>query len=259
MVEMGNSGFLSCSDVDLSVCLQFQTGSQVSTCAEAWNSAFLSSCKRGFRPPFELNWGPVPFLEFATGLSGLPSCCDLILGVLFVSVQGNQALSQVDGEIRVFPTVARPRVPVQFQLETVLLLSSDGDVGIPFQMKHGNRPSSRVEKREKGSSGALARNSAFLSSGNGYLGKLLGFHKRCQVPFRVPRGNVRFLGKHCSVKGPHLVWRGEFRSFCGVVAGSLGFLSSSMGTWRTCSCFLRDVKSAVCHGNLGIPLALLQG
>ena len=77
--------------------MQFQTGSQVSTCVEAWNSAFLSSCKRGFRPPVELNWGPGAFLEFATGVSVLPLCCELTLGVPFESVPGNQALSRVDG------------------------------------------------------------------------------------------------------------------------------------------------------------------
>ena len=87
-------------------------------------------------------------------------------------------------------------------------------------------------------------NSAFLSSGYGYLGKLLGFHKGCQVSFRVPRGNVGFLGKCCSVKGPHLVWRGEFHGFCGVVLGSLGFLLSCVGTWSTRSCYLREVRSA---------------
>ena len=100
--EAGTSGFFSCSDVDLGVYLQFQTGSQVSICVEAWNSAFLSSCKRGFRPPVELNWGPGAFLEFSTGVSVLPLCCELILGVPFESVQGNQALSRADGEICVF-------------------------------------------------------------------------------------------------------------------------------------------------------------
>ena len=72
-------------------------------------------------------------------------------------------------------------------------------------------------------------NSVFLSSGDKYLGKLLGFPKGCQVPFRVPRGNVGFLGKHCSVKGTPLAWRGEFRGFCGVVPGSLDFVSSCVG------------------------------
>ena len=61
------------------------------------------------------------------------------------------------------------------------------------------------------------RNSVFVSSGDEYLGKLLEFHKECQVPFRVSRGNVEFLLKRCSVKGPHLTWRGEFCGFCQVV------------------------------------------
>ena len=40
------------------------------------------------------------------------------------------------------------------------------------------------------------------------------------------------------------MWRGEFRGFCGVVAGSLVFLSSCMGTWGTRWCFLNEVRSA---------------
>ena len=95
-------GFLSYSDVDFGVCMQLQTGNQVSTCVESWSSAFLSMCKRDFRPPVKLNLVPGAFLKFATGVSVLPSCSELVLWVPFESVQGNQALSQVDGEIRVF-------------------------------------------------------------------------------------------------------------------------------------------------------------
>ena len=79
-VEAGASVFLSCSDVGLSVCIPFQTRSQVSTCVEAWNSASLSSCQRGFRPSGELNLGPGAPFELATGVSELPSCCEMILG-----------------------------------------------------------------------------------------------------------------------------------------------------------------------------------
>ena len=43
-----------------------------------------------------------------------------------------------------------PRVPLQFQVETGLLLRGDGDIGIPFQTKQGNRPSSRVEEGKTG-------------------------------------------------------------------------------------------------------------
>ena len=55
---------------------------------------------------------------------------------------------------------------------------------------------------------------------------------------------MELLGKSCSIKGPHLLWRGELRGFCGVVAGSLGFLSSCFGTWGIYSCFFREVRSA---------------
>ena len=43
-----------------------------------------------------------------------------------------------------------PWVSVQFQVETGFLLRGDGEVGIPFQMKQGNRPSSRVEEGKTG-------------------------------------------------------------------------------------------------------------
>ena len=38
----------------------------------------------------------------------------------------------------------------QFQGETSLLLRCNGNVGIPFQMKHGNGPSSRDEEGKMG-------------------------------------------------------------------------------------------------------------
>ena len=47
-------------------------------CVEAWNSAFLSSCDRGFRPPAELNLGPGALFRLAFWASELPSCCELI-------------------------------------------------------------------------------------------------------------------------------------------------------------------------------------
>ena len=80
-VEAGISWFLSCSDVGLRLCIPFQTGSQVSTCVEAWNSAFLSSCQRGFRPPAELNLGPGALFELPTRASEVSSCCELILSL----------------------------------------------------------------------------------------------------------------------------------------------------------------------------------
>ena len=89
----------------------------------------------------------------------------------------------------------------------------------------------------------MAGNSAFLSSGDEYLGKLLEFHKSCQVPFQDARGNAGFLCKCCSVKGSPQVWKEEFRGLHGVVEESLGFLSSCMSTWGIHSCLLREVRS----------------
>ena len=73
----GKLRFLSYSDVGLRVCMPFQTGSQVSTCVEAWNSAFLSSCQRGFRPPADLNLGPGALLGLTNTVSELLSFVSL--------------------------------------------------------------------------------------------------------------------------------------------------------------------------------------
>ena len=51
---MWNSGSLSSSDMDLGFPMAFVQGSQALSRVEAWNSAFLLSCKRDMRPPFEL-------------------------------------------------------------------------------------------------------------------------------------------------------------------------------------------------------------
>ena len=85
------------------------------------------------------------------GLSVLLSCCELILGVTFESLQGNETLSRVDGDIGVFlNSGTTPGVPLEFQGETGVLLRCDGNVRIPLQMKKGNGPSSRDEEGKPG-------------------------------------------------------------------------------------------------------------
>ena len=44
-------------------------------------------------------------------------------------------------------------------------------------------------------------------------------HQGCQVPFRISRGNVGFLLRHCSGKGPHLATTGDPRGFSRVAVG----------------------------------------
>ena len=58
-----------------------------------------------------------------------------------------------------------------------------------------------------------------------YLSGLPKLHKGCQIHFCVSRGNLVFLSRHYSGKGPHLALRGK-SGFSRVAAGSLGFLSS---------------------------------
>ena len=60
----------------------------------------------------------------------------------------------------------------------------------------------------------------FLSCGDMYLGDLPELHQGCQVLFHISRGNVGFLSKHCSGKGPHLTLSGESRGCSRVMAGS---------------------------------------
>ena len=53
-VEARTSGFLSGGDMDLGFPMEFQLGSQASSCMEMWKSAFVSSCKSSFRLHVEL-------------------------------------------------------------------------------------------------------------------------------------------------------------------------------------------------------------
>ena len=69
----------------------------------------------------------------------------------FELLQGNEALSLVDGDIGVFSNGGTtPGVPLEFQGETGLLLMCDENVGIPLQTKQGIGPSSRDEKGKPG-------------------------------------------------------------------------------------------------------------
>ena len=112
---MGSSGFLSSSDMDLGVPMEIQQGSQASSHVEAWNKAFLLSCKRGVRTPVKFSQGTWEFSRGAAGESDLPSCCEGN-GVPFKLLQGNQALSRVEGELGVLLTCGRKLgVPLELQ------------------------------------------------------------------------------------------------------------------------------------------------
>ena len=79
--EARTSGFLSSADMDLRVPMEFPQGSQASSRVETCKCAFLSNCNNSFRLPVELTYISVAFSRGATGLSHLPLCFELILGV----------------------------------------------------------------------------------------------------------------------------------------------------------------------------------
>ena len=83
---------------------------------EAWNSTFLSSCKRGVRSPVQLRQGAGDFSRGSTGESDHPSSCEEKLGVPVESLQGNQALSRVEGDLGDLLTCGRHLgVPLKLQ------------------------------------------------------------------------------------------------------------------------------------------------
>ena len=62
-------------------------------------------------------------------------------------------------------------------------------------------------------------------------GNILCCIKGVKDPFVAQEGRG-FISRHCCGKGPHFTFRGESPGFSRVVAGNLGFLSSSNGNLR---------------------------
>ena len=85
--------------------IEFQQGIQASSCVEALNSAFLSSCTKAVRSPVELSWETWAFSRDATRESDLSSHCEGILGVPFESMQDNKALFRLEGILSVLLTL----------------------------------------------------------------------------------------------------------------------------------------------------------
>ena len=109
-------GFLSSCDRNLGVPIEFQQGSQASSHVEAWKSTFHSSFKRGVRPLVEFRRVTWDFSRIATGESDVPSSCEGKLRVSFESLERNQFLSLVEGELGVLSTYGRDcGVPLEFQ------------------------------------------------------------------------------------------------------------------------------------------------
>ena len=115
------SGFLSSSDMNLGVPMEFPQGSQASSCVEKCKSTFLSSCQNSASLPVELIYGSVAFFQDAKGLSHLPLRCESVLGVTVQSVQRNQLYLLWIGILGSFGMVARPLEFSKFNLRLPLL------------------------------------------------------------------------------------------------------------------------------------------
>ena len=102
-------------------------------------------------------------------------------------------LSRADQEIKVFQNVAQhTRLHLEFLRETSLILRCDGKVGIPFQIKQGNQPSSRDQEGRTGSDEVVQGTSVFLSSETGMSGNFFGRIKGVKYRFKLQDGTWDF-------------------------------------------------------------------
>ena len=120
---------------NLGVPLEFQQGSQDLSHVEAWNSSFLLSCERGVRPLVEFRRVTWDFSRIATGESDVPSSCEGKLRVSFESLERNQFLSLVEGELGVLSTCGSMWI-------WRYLFSGNSGVRTPLELRWGSHVSS---------------------------------------------------------------------------------------------------------------------
>ena len=84
------------------------------------------------------------------------------------------------------------RLRLEFLHETSLILRCDGKVGIPFQIKQGNQPSSRDQEGRTGSDEVVQGTSVFLSSETGMSGNFFGRIKGVKYRFKLQDGTWDF-------------------------------------------------------------------
>ena len=111
---------------------------------EVLNSAFISTCQRDVRSPDKMRQGTRAFPRVSTGDSDIPSCCEMKDEPEFKSVQGSQGLFRVRASRRPSHLTQQTQDPSHIPIaDGSLLLRCDWKIGIPLEMKQGNRPSSQ--------------------------------------------------------------------------------------------------------------------
>ena len=125
---------------------------------------------------------------FPTGLSDVPPCCESILGLKFEAVQGKQVpwngLSLL-GDSGNGGTTLEFLSPFLWRVHPLEMRQERRE----FFPDHAGKGSllSRYEA-ETGFLWMWAGLSCFLSSGDGYVGKLLELQQGCEGPFGSSRG-----------------------------------------------------------------------
>ena len=120
--------------------------SQASSPVEALNSACLSLCQRDVRPPVQMRRRPRALSRVATGVSEIPSSCEMKDEPLFKPLNGNPAFVQVRASRCPFHLRHQTQGPSHIPIsEGSLLLRCLSKVGISLQSKSGNQRSSRED------------------------------------------------------------------------------------------------------------------
>ena len=118
--------------------------SQASSPFESWTSACLSRYQRDMRHPIEISRGTRALSRVSTGDSDVPSSCETKDESAFKPLQGNPALFQVRASRCPFHLRQQTQGPSHIPIaDRSILLRCEWKVGIPLEVKQGNRPSSR--------------------------------------------------------------------------------------------------------------------
>ena len=173
--------------MDLGVFLESPQWSQTLSRVGACTCTFLPSCCSSVTLPFTWIKGSGAFTRgFPTGMSHVPPWCELILGLKFEAVQGNQVSLEWPETSGVSGNVARPWSSSRLSCGECLLLRCDGNAGNYFPTTQGKDPSSRARRRKRGSSGCGRDSRASSRVETGMSGNFLSCSKGVTVPLYVP-------------------------------------------------------------------------
>ena len=123
---------------------------------------------------------------FPTGLSHEQPWCESILGLKFEAVQGKQVPLEWTDICGTLGKVARPWSSSRLSCGERLLLRCDVNAGNSFPTTQGKDPSSRANRRKRGSSGCGQNSCASSPVETGRSGNFQSCSKGVKDPLEVP-------------------------------------------------------------------------